>query len=473
MRVMNDLRARDPFAGNGSQRGGWHLWHWIARAACLIVCHAMAFSTEAMQTRRCDDPRVFAHSPVNVLLLPYTYTGTQAQMARPLSEAAGRLGLLMEHDSLVEMTKYQAIGVENLVSVPGAEPCDAELIWDRLVGPRRDRQAGVRPGGAVAMIWGRIYEEGTTLYVQSYLRFGRAEMSERIERTVATSYARATFAAQLPTQVVTLPPRRITMDDIASINQEFSRLAVVRDAPSETAKVISRLPDVGTPTHSLQPFGYAVEEVRGDWVRVVSLYGGPPGWIARVGSKAWPLRDRLPDLDFLDAVVGYLHLRVAREASGFAKPAEASRLIDFSRQSFARYRESTKGASPAADALGHALLGTMILLGSASSSAPQEAFAEFSQSVRLVPYNAEARNLANVASVLRCCSGRPRSEAGAQSTMNSLLDAISVDPENRTAIDNLAAFHLLLNGWPEAVAVIGTTGIERQRDALKQLSGAR
>jgi len=75
--------------------------------------------------------------------------------------------------------------------------------------------------------------------------------------------------------------------------------------------------------------------------------------------------------------------------------------------------------------------------------------------------------------VLRCCSVRPRSEAGAQSTMNSLLDAISIDPENRTAIDNLAAFHQLLNGWPEAVAIIGTAEIERQRGALKQLSGAR
>jgi hypothetical protein len=195
--------------------------------------------------------------------------------------------------------------------------------------------------------------------------------------------------------------------------------------------------------------------------------------MSRVGAKAWPLRDRLPELYFLDAVVGYSHLRVAQEAKGFPKPAEASRLIEFSRQSLARYRENTKDSSRSTDALGHALLGTMVLLGPGGEAALGEAQAEFGQSVRLVPYNAEARNLANVAGVLRCCAGRPRSEAGAQAMMNSLLDTISVDPENRNALGNLAAFHKLLEGWPDAVTVIGAAEIERQRGALKQVSGAR
>jgi hypothetical protein len=264
-----------------------YLHHWRARAAHVFLACCVVFPASAMESRPCNDPRVFSRSPVNVLLLPYTYTGTRAQMARPLSEAAGRLGLLMEHDSLVEMTKYQAIGVVNLVRTPGSEPCDANNVWEQLVGPRRDPGAGLRPGGGVVMMWGRIYEEGTALYVQSYLRFARADTSERVERTLpASSYGPAIFAATLPTQVVTLPPRRITLDDIASINNEFSRLAVVRDAPNEGAKIIDRLPDLGTPDQSLRPFGYAVVDVRGDWVRVASLYGGPPGWIARVGSRA-------------------------------------------------------------------------------------------------------------------------------------------------------------------------------------------
>lgn len=452
-------------------------WRWLRRGmqwAAALLAIAAAGPAAAMMARSCDDARVFSQSPVNVLLLPYTYTGTQEQMARPLSEAAGRLGLLMEHDSLIEMTKFETIGVVNLVRTPGSRPCDSDRIWDALAGPQRDRSAGLRRGAAAVMVWGRIYEEGTTLYVQTYLRFGRAEVPERVERTVATSAGTATFVAQLPSQVVTLPPRRITRDDIAAINREFMRLAVVRGGPSEYSRIVDRLPDLGAPDASMRPFGYAVTEVRGDWVKVLPLEGGQPGWIrARADASTWPLRDRLPELHFLDAVVAYAHLRVAQEASGFPQPASASRLINYARQSLGRYRESTKEASPAADALGHALLGTMLMLAAGDRPRLEEAQVEFDRSVRLVPYNAEARNLANVAGVLRCCSGPARSTAAAGAMMSSLLDAVSVDPANANALGNLAAFHRLLDGWPDGVAGIGAVEVERQRTALKQMPTLR
>lgn len=446
----------------------------VARVASLLLACAAAGPAGAEMMRSCDDPRVFAQTPVNVLLLPYTYTGTQSEMARPLSEAAGRLGLLMQHDSLIEMTKFETIGVVNLVNTPGARPCDADRIWDRMVGPQRDRYAGLRPGGAAVMIWGRIYEEGTTLYVQSYLRYGRADVSEQVERSVAAGYAQARFAAGMPAQVVALPPRRITRDDIAAINTEYMRRAVVRESASDSATIVDRLPDLGTPGAAMRPFGYGVTEVKGDWVRVVPLFGGQPGWIrARGDTATWPLRDRLPELYFLDAVVAYAHLRVAREASEFPKPAPADRLIDYSRQSLTRYRESVRDASPPADALGHALLGTMLLLTDTDGARLDGAQGEFGQAVRLVPYNAEARNLANVAGVLRCCAGRVRNDAAAAATMASLLDAVGVDPANRNALANLAAYHQLLDSWPEGAAAIGRAEIERQRAALKQVSVAR
>lgn len=429
----------------------------------LVAAGALlhAATVLAMDVRSCEEPRVFRDTPVNVLLLPYTYTG--AEERRPLSEAARLLGILMEQDSLIEMVKYGSIAVVNLVSLPGQRPCVPDEVWERMVGARRDRASGARPGAGVAMMWGRLYEQGTDLYVQSYLRFARVDMHERVERTAGSGDARVQFGADLP-QSITLPSRRISEADLRAIAREFARAAKVYEQPSESARVVDALPDpnrAAADPNRFEPFGYIVTDVRGDWMRTEMLYGGRPGWVrARVDATQWPLRDRLPEMHMLDAVVGYLQYRVAANPS--------PRAIDLAQRSLARYLERTPAdAQPAAAATGQALLGTLRLLAARSDAQLAAAESQLASAVQLVPYSGELRNLRNLARLQRCCLGGTRDAASARPMMDALLDAVAADPENANALRNLLAFHRVLGQWQDGAEAIGSAELERQRAAFR------
>jgi hypothetical protein len=437
----------------------------VVAAGALLQAAAVL----AMDVRSCEEPRVFRDTPVNVLLLPYTYTG--AEQRRPLSEAARLLGILMEQDSLIEMVKYGSIAVVNLVSLPGQRPCVPDEVWERMVGAKRDRASGARPGAGVAMMWGRLYEQGTDLYIQSYLRFARVDTHERVQRTAGSGDARVQFGADLP-QSITLPPRRISEADLRAIAREFTRAAKVYEQPSESARVVDALPDpnrAAADPNRFEPFGYIVTEVRGDWMRTEMLYGGRPGWVrARVDANQWPLRDRLPEMHMLDAVVGYLHYRVATEPSPFRRAEPPLRVIDLAQRSLARYLERTPAdVQPAAAATGQALLGTLHLLAAFNDAQLAAAEGQLAAAERLAPYSGELRNLHNLARLQRCCLHGARDTAAAQPMMDALLDAIAADPENANALRNLLAFHLVLGQWPDGAEAIGSAELERQRAAFR------
>lgn len=439
---------------------------WMAAAMGTVY----AVAASSADIRSCEEPRVFRDTPVNVLILPYTYTGPD--QSRPLSESARLLGILMEQDSLIDMVKYGSIAVVNLVNLPGSHrPCVPDEIWERMAGSRRDPNVGARPGAGVVMMWGRLYEESGSLFIQSYIRFGRVQTNEQIERSVSYGEKPLVFRGALPAQSVTLPPREIREADLRAIAKEFGRAAVIYEKPDPSSRVVGQLPDpnrAAANANRFEPFGYTVTSVDGDWMRVNLLYGGGSGWVrARVDVTQWPLRDRLPEMHYLDGVVGYLQYRVAVDPSPFRRSPPPSKFIDLAQRSFARYAERTpSGTQPSARSLGHAMIGALKVLEARSSSALDGADAQFSEAVRLAPYSADLRNLQNVVQVQRCCLGAGRAGADSKAMMDRLLDAVAVDPENAQALENLLSFHKLLKQWPEGAVAIGPEELERQASAL-------
>jgi hypothetical protein len=189
---------------------------------------------------------------------------------------------------------------------------------------------------------------------------------------------------------------------------------------------------------------------------------------ARLDAKQWPLRDRLPEMHMLDAVVGYLHYRVATEPSPFRRSAPPLPVIDLAQRSLARYLERTPAdAQPAAAATGQALLGTLHLLAARTDAQLAAAEAQLAAAVRLAPYSAELRNLQSLARLQRCCVGGARDGASAKPMMDGLLDAVAADPENANAIRNLLSFHGVLSKWPAGAGAIGAAELERQQAAFK------
>ncbi len=435
------------------------------RAVGALLCSMLVFvagGAGAMSVKPCDDPSLFTKTPVNVVILPYTYT---SEWFRPPSPALKQLTVLMQQDSLLEMVKYQRIAVVNLVRPEESPACDPDKIWSHIAGP--DRDGGAQRGGGVVMLWGRVYEEGADLFLQSYMRFARTETAETFEAAVPVEGGSVRFRGALPAQVLTFPPRRITRQDLSRITQEFDRAAQVRKQPSDDAEVVRTSPD----PNKFKPFGYTVAAVKGDWMQVQSLYGGPGGWVrARVDATRWPLRERVPELHFVDAVVGYLQYRVALDSKVFRREPSA-RWIEFAERSLLQYdQRSPRAEQPLPAALGRAMIGTLHALRGANAVAAQKsALDAFTQAVQLVPYNAGARNLRNAAAAVVCCGGDRRDAGAADALMKDLLDAVLVDTDGGDGAANLASFHRLVDAWPAVNQKIGGEELERQKNVLQQM----
>jgi hypothetical protein len=437
--------------------GAWSDGTAFVLAGALLLATTGA---SAMDVRRCDDPRVFSKTPVNVVILPYTYTGDTAKKPSP---ALKQLTVLMQQDSLLEMVKYERIAIVNLVRPPDAEPCDPERIWGQITGAKADGESSVRKGGGLVMLWGRVYEEGSSLFLQSYMRFGRVGQEETIETSVPVQGGEpATFRGALP-------PRRITGADLSAITSAFEKSAQVRKEPRDDAPIVRTSPD----PNSFQPFGYSVNAIRDGWMQVQSFYGGPGGWVkARVDATSWPLRERVPELHFVDAAVGYLHYRVATESTTFKRDKVPPRWVDYVARSLAQYEErSPRAEAPVPAALGQAL-GTLYWIQAARGAGGpgyERALQLFAGAGQLVPYNAGVRNLRNAAEAVVCCAVGRYDVARATGLMSDLLDALLIDTDGGDAMANLGSFHRLVAAWPDVAERIGGQEIARQQAALQSI----
>ena len=74
--------------------------------------------------------------------------------------------------------------------------CRAGVVQNRLL-----ESGALRPGQAVAIVWGRVYREGDEVLVQTYLRFLRVDPDAR-------GFADERFAVALTDPQLRLGPRQ-------------------------------------------------------------------------------------------------------------------------------------------------------------------------------------------------------------------------------------------------------------------------
>lgn len=371
----------------------------------------------------CEQPMIFDRAAVNAVILPYRYTGEKSQQM--LSEAGQQLSRLLQLETLFALVKYGSVGAVELQGEPGG--CQVDRILEQLTqgsGPGK-----LRPGHGLILLWGRIYEEGSDIYLQSYLRFLRGQTAEEFRFPLG---AGDKFLASLPAQAFAFPPRRLSQEDLQQITTRFADSAMIRPHP-----------DLNSPGKSLaawpawKPFAYWVTEVRGDWMHIQAQDQSGSGWVrARLDPKAWPLRQKLPELTLLDALAGYLRFQVGKDVAE-VKPAPETTLGQM-RETLELYLNQTEGQSEALpQAVGLAAEG-ILRLGSGGEGAAQQTAAQFTRARNLVPQNAEARNLAVLGQWLLALQGR---EVSGASLVQGLLDAVAVAPNNPQTLANLETLY--------------------------------
>lgn len=410
-------------------------------------------------------PFVFSDASVNLVVLPYSYTGTSNE---PLSEVGHQLSVLVHLDTLFSILKYGSIGAVQIVVRPGAEnESTPDIILAKLLGEQPGAGSEIRSRHGLVLFWGRIYEEGDDIYVQSYVRFLRRDVPEDL----VVQIGGRPFVGRLAAQAFAFSPRKLSRQDVIEIGRQFAASATLHSEPKETAP---GRPLVGDQARE-EPYGYWVDQLSTDnaWLHLEPGTGGTGGWINRQQLSGGPLHRKLPELGFVEALVGYLQLRCGQEASTLKPPADTQRWVD---EALRLYMEdsSTRQSVRArlATAVGEQLTGILRMLNpNASASNLADAQRSFDAAAALVPYSADARNLALLArlSILQKSGQLKRSGAA---TADDLVAAVALEPQNDQVLGNLQSLYEALLPPCCSSESEGTREFRNRLDAVRKVRSA-
>jgi hypothetical protein len=493
-----------------------------ARAILVLRLSALLLSVAAgpwSQARAaaggipCDDPLLFSHSDVNIGVLPFTTeapnpdftyrSNTYISGLQGRNKTATQLARVIQLDTLYSLRYPAGMGVVHFQGPP--EACQSDVVVTRILAASEGR--GLNDGKGLVTFWGRFLAVGDALYAQSFMSFFRRGIGEVVELRLGKGAEELRLSSRLSRRAVTFSARLLAEEDLQAVEQGFDRASIIwadRVGDEESGR-LPQDPDEG--------FAFSVTDVDSVTGRMhiqpYKFVSAPSGWIeARVDPEAWPLRAKLPELSFLNAVAGYLGFRVVeRERPGpnwaGQWPRRLVRARDRAVVAFRDYRRHAvpaltldslplaaltarggdRGASsgiPAAEraALGwsHGLTAAMDLILSTlepigaerRAVAASDAKREIERAVAFVPNDPDLLNLAALIEVRECCFDGNLSAA--KTADGYLRSALAVDPGHRDSIRNLAQLYKVLEAQ-DAAGAIGLTEdqLSRRRATLARL----
>lgn len=440
-------------------------------AAGTLLAACLALPARAGMITHCMEPVIFPQSDVNLVILPYALDGPAHDLTlRPntfatwANEAARALSTLIQLDALSSL-RYPA-GMAAVQLFTENDTCTVEDVRKRVEPQLED-------GKGVVYLWGSFIERDGEMFVQSYVEFYRKNRSGSMRFEIPVLNRTLAFEGALPQAGLGFAPQILNADDIGGIKAAAQSARAISSAPGGPADRF--LPDDPT-----KPFAFYVTDIDSSgWMRVRSLGGGSEGegWIP--ARPAWPLRSRLPELEFVEAAMGFLAAELIKETRAethWAGPwrqrhARARAVAGAAVERFLAASRPRGGepdidsASSVALALvmrGALTLGNPAIAESDDNTAAKElreAARDLSGAAGLIPYQSETRNLSAIA-----LAGLSEVEEGAADrAAREWRRAISLAPGDDAPSRNLAAFYRALS----TAGKLGLVGVEQQELAAR------
>jgi hypothetical protein len=419
----------------------------------------------------CNAPFIFEGLAANIVPVEYLATASDQESAdsermRQIQDTAQHLAWLVKLDSWHQPT-YGSLGVVTHLRL--GRSCDPDEVLRSVISG--ETGPPVRIGQILVMLQGRIFIEGEEIFLQSRLRaFRRNTLPAGESRTLTDYFAgeglSATLGNGIPALTAMLPPLDITFAPRALTASELRRI----DSTFVEANVVHRDQSISSPGEPLrftpgdrQAFAIQILD-GGEWLKLTDFSGNAAGYIHANPEISVFLHQKLPELDFLNGVLGYLRVRQAQSGVGDQPPPPQSAARQ-AQERFARFMKREGAAEDAeANALAAALTG---ILAATDGADWTEARARFATAAALSPYRPEYRGLLGVADAQLCCAAAP--VAGFEDPARSFTDSLSLDPDNLQALRNLDAFLASLAAAGTVPDGIDGSRLDQRREVVQKV----
>jgi hypothetical protein len=386
--------------------------------ACVVLC-LIALPAAAGVQSPCDNPLILPAPKVQVFIMPYQAQGS-------LTPRGQELATILQRHVLFAALKYPSIAVEELTGE--SNRCEPERIMSRVAAALQDGQAAI-------FVWGRLFEQGGSIRLQSTLAFTMHGSSDKLQWSLGGDAA-DDASATVPGDPVLFAARQIPLDLLQAIEPAYREARRFHKAPDASSSFFD-LPD--SPEAR---FGYEVLEVRDDWMHIRLIPGSEDGWVpAHALASGDNLKGAFPELYFVDGLIGYHQLWGVGSRPG---AANRRRMLELTQASFDRYLQQAAGrAESEARALAMILKGNATLRaagpGAWSTETLQQALALYRGARELAPTSTIASNFFLACSSALCARGACAD--GSDQLHEQYLRAIARDPTSAELVANLDRFY--------------------------------
>lgn len=145
-------------------------------------------------------------------------------------------------------------------------------------------------------VWGMIRRDGNEIVVDVQAQIPDAMVAEYFtwKLTLPRAMGGETLMAKVWPTRLRVQRARLPLSVVPALQRMADAIDVVREAPSDTARVVARLPKDTT---------YSVQEVRGDWAKFV--VNGEAGWVPRAGQCRRECAPLLATAEFIGALLNF------------------------------------------------------------------------------------------------------------------------------------------------------------------------
>jgi hypothetical protein len=395
----------------------------------------------------CRDPMVLPGPKVQVFVLPYK--------AESRLTARGReLATIVQRHVLFAALKYRSIAVTEFTG--DAEDCAFEQTAARV-------NARLKEGQAAIFLWGRLFEQGDSIRLQSTTAFGVRGVADTLSWKLGGADSNSARAA-MPADPVAFPARAIPLYFLDTLESAQRASRRIHSAPNASSSFWE------LPADPDARFGYEVIETRADWMHVRLIPEGGDGWIpAHALATGEDLKGAFPELYFIDGLIGYHQLW---NLPGTPAAAD-SRTLAGTRTSFDKYIELAAGRAESEGRAYAAIMKGNATLRSASTPWSTEVLVEaqryYEAAQQLAPTSTVANNFFLACSAALCARGAC-SGSGDQ-LHHRFLVAVAQDPTSAELIGNLNAFYAAVEGGRISLNA-SREEIARQKAATERVQSA-